>query len=77
MRDYFSSYGNIVEHKIIFDNITKESMGYGFVTFENEDAVEKILSDDRMHELGGNQVSIVFSDIVALKVGKVTYHVIT
>ncbi|KAH6790106.1 RNA-binding family protein [Perilla frutescens var. frutescens] len=58
LRDYFSAYGNIVEHQIMLDHKTNRSRGFGFVTFESEDAVEKIFSDGRMHELGGKQVEI-------------------
>lgn len=58
LRDYFSSYGNIVEHQIMLDHKTNRSRGFGFVTFENEDAVEKIFSNGRMHEIGGKQVEI-------------------
>ncbi|KAG6395713.1 hypothetical protein SASPL_141837 [Salvia splendens] len=58
LRDYFSSYGNIVEHQIMLDHKTNRSRGFGFVTFESEDSVEKIFSDGRMHELGGKQVEI-------------------
>ncbi|KAL8458582.1 hypothetical protein ACS0TY_036195 [Phlomoides rotata] len=58
LREYFSPYGNIVEHQIMLDHKTGRSRGFGFVTFETEDAVEKIFSDGRMHELGGKQVEI-------------------
>ncbi|KAL1538174.1 heterogeneous nuclear ribonucleoprotein 1-like [Salvia divinorum] len=58
LRDYFSSYGNIAEHQIMLDHKTNRSRGFGFVTFESEDSVEKIFSDGRMHELGGKQVEI-------------------
>lgn len=54
----------------MLDHKTNRSRGFGFVTFENEDAVEKIFSNGRMHEIGGKQVSlvyIIFSRIVALK----------
>ncbi|KAL2534484.1 RNA-binding protein musashi/mRNA cleavage and polyadenylation factor I complex [Abeliophyllum distichum] len=42
----------------MMDHNTGRSRGFGFVTFENEDAVEKIFSDGRMHELGGKEVEI-------------------
>ncbi|XP_073292102.1 uncharacterized protein [Primulina huaijiensis] len=58
LREYFSSYGNIVEHQIMLDHQTGRSRGFGFVTFENEDAIDKILAHGRMHELGGKQVEI-------------------
>lgn len=44
----------------MLDHKTNRSRGFGFVTFENEDAVEKIFSNGRMHEIGGKQVSLVY-----------------
>lgn len=41
----------------MLDHQTGRSRGFGFVTFENEDAIDKILAHGRMHELGGKQVS--------------------
>ncbi|KAG9129441.1 hypothetical protein Leryth_026946 [Lithospermum erythrorhizon] len=58
LRDYFSSYGNIVEHQIMIDRNTGRPRGFGFVTFETEDSVERIFSDGRMHELDGKRVEI-------------------
>ncbi|KAK3018695.1 hypothetical protein RJ639_003126 [Escallonia herrerae] len=58
LKEYFSSYGNVVEHQIMLDHKTDRSRGFGFVTFEHEDAVEKIFSDGQIHELGGKQVEI-------------------
>ncbi|XP_048443149.1 heterogeneous nuclear ribonucleoprotein A0 [Pyrus x bretschneideri] len=56
--EYFSAYGTIVEHQIMLDHKTGRSRGFGFVTFENEDALDKIFSDGKVHELGGKQVEI-------------------
>ncbi|MCD7461896.1 hypothetical protein HAX54_047353 [Datura stramonium] len=58
LKEYFSSYGYVVEHQIMLDQITGRSRGFGFVTFDNENAVEKVLSNGRMHELCGKQVEI-------------------
>ncbi|XP_022885117.1 heterogeneous nuclear ribonucleoprotein 1-like [Olea europaea var. sylvestris] len=58
LKEYFSSYGNIVEHQIMMDHSTGRSRGFGFVTFENEDSVERIFFNGRMHELGGKEVEI-------------------
>ncbi|KAL9157035.1 hypothetical protein ABFS82_09G118900 [Erythranthe guttata] len=58
LREYFSSYGDIMEHQIMLDHKTGRSRGFGFVTFESEDAVEKIFSDGQMHEISGKQVEI-------------------
>ncbi|KAF8401011.1 hypothetical protein HHK36_014314 [Tetracentron sinense] len=58
LKEYFSSYGNIVEHQLMLDHSTGRSRGFGFVTFESEDTVEEIISEGRTHELGGKQVEI-------------------
>ncbi|KDP40755.1 hypothetical protein JCGZ_24754 [Jatropha curcas] len=58
LRDYFSVYGNIIEHQIMLDHKTGRSRGFGFVTFETEDSVEQIFSEGKTHELGGKQVEI-------------------
>nr|XP_043617952.1 heterogeneous nuclear ribonucleoproteins A2/B1-like [Erigeron canadensis] len=58
MREYFSNYGGIIEHQIMLDHVTGRSRGFGFVTFDSEEAVEKIFSDGQIHELGGKQVEI-------------------
>lgn len=40
----------------MLDHTTGRSRGFGFVTFDNENSVEKIFSDGQIHELGGKQV---------------------
>lgn len=61
--EYFSAYGTIVEHQIMLDHKTGRSRGFGFVTFENEDALDKIFSDGKVHELGGKQVQLKKNDL--------------
>ncbi|KAK1434215.1 hypothetical protein QVD17_11134 [Tagetes erecta] len=58
MREYFSNYGDIVELQIMLDHVTGRSRGFGFVTFDSEEAVDKIFADGQLHELGGKQVEI-------------------
>ncbi|XP_038986337.1 heterogeneous nuclear ribonucleoprotein 1-like [Phoenix dactylifera] len=58
LKEHFALYGEVVEHQIMLDHSTGRSRGFGFVTFENEEAVEKIISEGRMHDLGGKQVEI-------------------
>lgn len=57
LKEHFSSYGKVVEHQIMLDHGTGRSRGFGFVTFENEDAVETVMSEGRMHDLAGKQVT--------------------
>ncbi|CAM0910250.1 unnamed protein product [Alopecurus aequalis] len=58
LKEHFSSYGAVAEHQIMVDHSTGRSRGFGFVTFESEDAVERVMSEGRMHDLGGKQVEI-------------------
>jgi len=58
LKEHFSSYGKVVEHQIMLDHSTGRSRGFGFVTFESEEAVERVMSQGRMHDLGGKQVEI-------------------
>ncbi|AQK59717.1 uncharacterized isoform X1 [Zea mays] len=58
LKDHFSSYGNVVEHQIMLDHSTGRSRGFGFITFESEDSVERVISEGRMRDLGGKQVEI-------------------
>ncbi|XP_015168898.1 heterogeneous nuclear ribonucleoprotein 1-like [Solanum tuberosum] len=56
LKEYFSSYGNVVGQQIILDKTTGRSRGFGFVSFDKEEAVERVLSNSDMHELRGKQV---------------------
>ncbi|CAL5361213.1 unnamed protein product [Camellia sinensis] len=58
LKEYFSSYGSITEHQIMLDHNTGRSRGFGFVTFDDEETVERIFSNGQTHELGGKQVEI-------------------
>eukprot|EP00249_Psilotum_nudum_P020648 c27792_g1_i1 orf=605-1678(+) len=57
-KEYFASFGTVVEHQIMQDHSTGRSRGFGFVTFENEQIVDDILIQGKVHELGGKQVEI-------------------
>ncbi|OIT28370.1 PREDICTED: heterogeneous nuclear ribonucleoprotein 1-like [Nicotiana attenuata] len=58
LKEYFSSYGYVLEHQIMLDRETGRSRGFGFVTFDSEHAIEKVLNNGRMHEICGKQVEI-------------------
>ncbi|RRT55022.1 hypothetical protein B296_00015722 [Ensete ventricosum] len=58
LKEHFSSYGEVIEHQIMLDHSTRRSRGFGFVTFKDEEAVDKIISEGRMHDLAGKQVEI-------------------
>ncbi|GAQ85158.1 RNA-binding protein Musashi [Klebsormidium nitens] len=58
LRQNFASYGNITEVQIMVDRATGRSRGFGFVTFENEACVERVLSQGRLHEVAGKMVEV-------------------
>jgi len=43
LRDAFEEFGGVVEAKVIMDRETGRSRGFGFVTFDSADAVQKAL----------------------------------
>lgn len=58
LKKYFCVYGDILEHQIMYDHHTGRSRGFGFVTFETEDSVDRLFSDGKVHELGDKQASL-------------------
>lgn len=58
LKEYFSSYGHVLEQQIMLDRESGRSRGFGFITFDSENAVEKVLNNGRMHEIHGKQVEI-------------------
>ncbi|KAJ7974629.1 Heterogeneous nuclear ribonucleoprotein 1 [Quillaja saponaria] len=58
LRDFFSSYGDIREQQIMRDHSTNRSRGFGFITFDSEEAVDDLLSKGNKIEFAGTQVEI-------------------
>ncbi|KFK43948.1 hypothetical protein AALP_AA1G195500 [Arabis alpina] len=58
LKKYFCVYGEILEHQIVYDHLTGRSRGFGFVTFQTEDSVDRLFSDEKVHEIGDKQVEI-------------------
>ncbi|VDK39388.1 unnamed protein product [Taenia asiatica] len=55
LQSYFSQWGNVTRCIIKIDRFTGNSRGFGFVTFENEDSVNKVLSVPE-HKLMGKRI---------------------
>jgi len=55
--DYFGQYGNMVDKVIMTDRETKESRGFGFITYDNSDAVESVFQS-RPHNIDGKEVDV-------------------
>jgi len=50
--NFFSSFGKVIECRIIMDKVTKKSKGYGFVTFEDPESAEKVKQSNNLYFLG-------------------------
>lgn len=70
-KDYFSKFGKVIEHQIMRDRSNGQSRGFGFITFDNEQVVEEIISEQIVEqiisqgkkiELGGKQVEIKIAE---------------
>lgn len=75
LKNFFSKYGNVVEHEIIRDHATKRSRGFGFIVFDNDKVVDNILSDGNMIDMAGTQVSYIWYFRV-FKTSRVNYEVV-
>jgi len=55
LRDYFGKYGQVTEAMVMRDPTTKHSRGFGFVTFADNEAVEKV-TQFGIHNLDGKKI---------------------
>ncbi|CAN1321952.1 Heterogeneous nuclear ribonucleoprotein 1 [Linum perenne] len=58
LKEFFTQFGMVTEHQILRDHTTNRSRGFGFVTFEEEDAVDELLTKGNRIEFAGTQVEI-------------------
>lgn len=59
-RDYFSLFGTVAESQIIRDRLTGRSRGFGFVTFVDEESVDKVLL--QRHLIQGKEVEVKMAE---------------
>ena len=55
IREYFSMFGELAEVMVMKDPATRRSRGFGFITFSDPSAVDKVLSFP-LHQLDGKMV---------------------
>ncbi|XP_043689877.1 ELAV-like protein 1 isoform X2 [Telopea speciosissima] len=53
---YFMKYGPVIDVYMPKDPVTKQHRGIGFVTYENHDSVDQLMSET--HELGGSTIAV-------------------
>lgn len=56
-RQYFEVYGPVADVVIMHDQTTNRPRGFGFVSFDSEDAVDRVLHKN-FHDLNGKQVEV-------------------
>ncbi|KAJ8899278.1 hypothetical protein K2173_018252 [Erythroxylum novogranatense] len=56
-KNYFDHYGTIKDVVVMYDHNTQRPRGFGFITYDSEEAVEKVLSKT-FHELNGKLVEV-------------------
>jgi len=54
----FSRFGGIEEAKVITDRETGRSRGFGFVTFDTEEAVQEAVNEMNGTELDGRTIKV-------------------
>ncbi|KAL6994398.1 hypothetical protein U1Q18_012503 [Sarracenia purpurea var. burkii] len=57
-KGFFSKFGEVKEHQIMRDHSSGRSRGFGFITFDTEQAVDNLLSNGNRIEFAGAQVEI-------------------
>ncbi|XP_022330223.2 uncharacterized protein LOC111128721 isoform X7 [Crassostrea virginica] len=55
LRNFFGKYGKVLDVNIMIDQQNKKSRGFGFLTFESEDAVDQVCAEHFIN-INGKQV---------------------
>jgi RNA recognition motif-containing protein len=58
LESIFSQFGKVKETKIVYDKITWESRGFGFVEFEKKEDAIKAIAELNGKELIGKNLSV-------------------
>ncbi|KAJ4828395.1 hypothetical protein Tsubulata_031607 [Turnera subulata] len=56
-RRYFEQFGNITDVVVMYDHNTQRPRGFGFITYDSEEAVDRVLHKT-FHELNGKMVEV-------------------
>ncbi|KAK1314921.1 Heterogeneous nuclear ribonucleoprotein 1 [Acorus calamus] len=56
-RQYFETYGHVTDVVVMYDQTTQRPRGFGFISFDSEDAVDRVLHKN-FHEVGGKMVEV-------------------
>uniref|UniRef100_A0A2P2JXQ5 Heterogeneous nuclear ribonucleoprotein 1 n=1 Tax=Rhizophora mucronata TaxID=61149 RepID=A0A2P2JXQ5_RHIMU len=56
-KKYFDQFGTITDVVVMYDHNTQRPRGFGFITYDSEEAVERVLTKT-FHELNGKMVEV-------------------
>ncbi|KAL8140500.1 hypothetical protein V2J09_006521 [Rumex salicifolius] len=56
-KKYFEQFGTITDVVVMYDHNTKRPRGFGFITYDSEEAVDRVLVKN-FHELNGKMVEV-------------------
>ncbi|CAH2078799.1 unnamed protein product [Thlaspi arvense] len=56
-KKYFAQFGTITDVVVMFDHKTQRPRGFGFITYDSEEAVDRVLQKT-FHELDGKMVEV-------------------
>ncbi|CAI9778866.1 unnamed protein product [Fraxinus pennsylvanica] len=62
LRDAFSSFGDVVEARVITDRDTGRSRGFGFVNYSTEECANSALSAMDGQELNGRNIRVSYAN---------------
>ena len=65
IRAYFEQFSKVKEAMLAYDKVTSRHRGFGFVTFDNEDVVDKIC-EIHFHEINGNKNKIDYCQLFCI-----------
>jgi RNA recognition motif-containing protein len=58
LENFFSQFGKVTEVSIVKDRFSGNSKGFGFVNFEDKDAMEKAVSDSNGKDFQGRELKV-------------------
>lgn len=56
-RSYFEKFGRITDVVVMYDSVTRRPRGFGFITFDSEDAVDNVMQKN-FHQLNDKLVEV-------------------
>ena len=58
IKNIFKNYGNILDIRIIYNPKTQKPRGYGYVEFEDESSIDKIINSDKIFIINERKIDV-------------------